>query len=71
MLSQEQRKRFGRIKAGYESIGKSPRPTHGDLWIDGVIWKANLPFALLQYLRKKYIAEGVDKKRITLKYHKP
>jgi hypothetical protein len=68
MPTQEQIKQFARHKAGY-SIAKKTPPENGDLYLDGQLYKNNLPFALLQYERRKLLREGYTSKRIKIKYH--
>lgn len=60
-------KQFGRINAGYGS-GK-PKPTQGDLLLDGQTVKTNLPFALLQFLKKQFV-DKYGKNRVKISYAK-
>ena len=59
--------KFGRDKAGYTE--KKVTQTQGDLYLDGVRTKNNLPFALLQCERKKLLRSGYTSKRVKIKYH--
>lgn len=70
MVTEEQRRRFGRVQAGYEAIEKKPKvkPTHGKILIDGIVYRENLPFPLLQHLKTELIRDGYPKKRISIKY---
>jgi len=61
--------KFGKHKAGY-SIAKRIRPENGDLYLDGVKLKNNLPFALLQVEKAKLMKQGYTSKRIKIEYHK-
>jgi len=60
--------KFGRHKAGY-SIAKKKRPENGDLYLDGVKFRNNLPFALLQVEKAKLMKQGYTSKRIKIKYN--
>lgn len=59
--------KFGRDKAGYTE--KQVTQTQGDLYLDGVLFRANLPFPLIQYERAKLLRQGFTSKRVTIKYH--
>lgn len=59
---------FGRDKAGYQ-VERVVTNKYGDLYLDGVLFRSNLPFALLQYERVKLIRQGFISKRVTIKYH--
>lgn len=61
--------KFGRDKAGYSNKERVVTNKFGDLYLDGVLFRANLPFALLQYERVKLIRQGFTSKRVTIKYH--
>ena len=72
MISQQQYKRFGRVKAGYCSINapkKQNKPTNGSLWLDGYLHLYNLPFALLQAKKMDLIRKGYTSKRIRIGYN--
>lgn len=68
MVTNEQGKRFGRVKAGYEPIEHKPKPKYGSIWVDGVLYRENLPFPLLQHIRNQLVREGYSKKRIRIGY---
>jgi hypothetical protein len=69
MTTTEQNKRFGRMKAGYLDITKKRiKPTHGNIYLDNVLYKSNLPFALLQYHKRQLITQGYITKRIKISY---
>lgn len=70
MVTEEQKREFGRVRAGYKTIEKKskPKPTHGKILIDKIVYRENLPFPLLQHLRSKLIRDGYSKKRISIKY---
>lgn len=59
--------RFGRDKAGYTE--KKVTQTQGDLYLDGVLFRANLPFPLIQYERAKLLRQGFTTRQVTIKYH--
>lgn len=61
--------KFGRDKAGYSNKERIVTNKYGDLYLDGVRIKNNLPFALLQSERVKLIRQGFTSKRVTIKYH--
>lgn len=63
----DEKVKFGRINAGY-SVAKRTHPENGDLYLDGVMFKNNLPFALLQYEKRKLMQQGYTSKRIEIKY---
>lgn len=60
---------FGRDKAGYSNKERVVTNKYGDLYLDGILFMSNLPFALLQYERVKLIRQGFTSKRINIKYH--
>lgn len=69
MASEEEKRRFGRVKAGYEKPGEKPKkPTHGSLYIDNIIHIENQPFALLQYKKQQLIKDGYLPNRISIRY---
>jgi len=68
MPTPEQIKKFGRINAGY-STGKRTHPENGDLFLDGILYKHNLPFALLQFEKRKLKEQGYISKRIKIRYN--
>lgn len=72
MISQEQYKKFGRVKAGYCSINepkKRIKPTNGSMWLDGYLFLYNLPFALLNAKKRELIRKGYTSKRIRIGYN--
>ena len=69
MTTAEQNKRFGKMNAGYlEVTSKRIKPTHGNIYLDNVLYKHNLPFALLQYHKRQLMQQGYISKRIRIKY---
>jgi hypothetical protein len=64
----DERTKFGRVNAGYY-VGKKTRPENGDIYLDGVKFLNNLPFAILQSEKRKLLAQGYTSKRIKIKYH--
>jgi len=63
----DEKTKFGRINAGY-SIAKRTHPENGDLYLDGERLHHDLPFALLQYEKRKLMQQGYTSKRIEIKY---
>jgi len=59
--------KFGRDKAGYAS--KKVTQKNGDLFLDGKLFRSNLPFAILQREKSKLLKSGYTSKRVKLKYH--
>lgn len=59
--------KFGRDKAGYTE--KKVIQKNGDLYLDGILFRSNLPFPLIQYERAKLLRQGFTTKRVTIKYH--
>lgn len=49
---------------------KVNKPQTGDLLIDGIMYRENQPFALLQDIKRRKVLEGVDKSRIKITYTK-
>lgn len=70
MATLEEKKRFGRVSNGYEPISRKPaqKPKNGTLYVDGKEYKRDLPFPLLQSIRSKLILDGMNRKRISIKY---
>ena len=64
----DEKTKFGRVNAGYY-VGKKARPENGDIYLDGVKFMNNLPFAILQSEKRKLFAQGYTSKRIKIKYH--
>ena len=73
-MKEDDLKRFGRVKAGYESINRSTikKPKSASLWFDdGVVKKKlenNISFALAQALKTSYIKKGYNPSYLKLKY---
>ena len=59
--------KFGRSKAGY--VDKKVTQKHADLFLDGILFRSNLPFPLIEYERAKLMKQGFTSKRVTVKYH--
>jgi hypothetical protein len=58
---------FGKDKAGY-AYKMKPKPETGSIYLDGKLYKADLPFALLQFHKRKLLQMGYISKRIKIKY---
>lgn len=73
-MKEDDLKRFGRVKAGYEPINRSTikKPKSASLWFDdGVIKKKlgnNISFALAQTIKTSYIKKGYNPSYLKLKY---
>lgn len=73
-MKEDDLKRFGRVKAGYEPINRSTikKPKSASLWFDdGVVKKKlenNISFALAQTIKKSYIKKGYNPSYLKLKY---
>lgn len=73
-MKEDDLKRFGRVKAGYEPINRSTikKPKSASLWFDdGVVKKKlenNISFALAQALKTSYIKKGHNPSYLKLKY---
>lgn len=59
--------KFGRDNAGYTT--KKVTQKNGDLFLDGKLFRSNLPFAILQRERSQLLKSGYTSKRVKLKYH--
>ena len=57
---------FGFHKAGYTK--RIVTNKFGDLLIDNIPYLVNLPFALLQSERSKFMRNGIISKRIKIRY---
>lgn len=66
-LIMDENTKFGRDRAGYTD--RKVTQKQGDLYLDGIIFRANLPFPLIQYERAKLLRQGFTSKRVTIKYH--
>ena len=62
-----QAQEFGYHKAGYTK--RIVTNKFGDLLIDNIPYRVNLPFALLQSERRKLMQSGIISKRIKIRYH--
>jgi len=62
--------RFGRVKAGYEPIEKKAKPRYGNIWVDGVLYRENLPFPLLQHIKSTLVRNGHPREKICITYCK-
>jgi hypothetical protein len=60
---------YNSIKKSKERIQTS-KPQTGDILIDGIIYRENLPFPLLQDIKRQKIGEGFDSSRIKITYTK-
>lgn len=73
-MKEDDLKRFGRVKAGYEPINRSTikKPKSASLWFDdGVVKKKlenNISFALAQVFKTSYIKKGYNPSYLKLKY---
>ena len=69
MTTAEQNKRFGKMNAGYLDITKKRiKPSHGNIYLDNILYKSNQPFALLQYHKRQLKQQGYISKRIKITY---
>lgn len=68
-LIMDENTKFGRDRAGYTD--RKVTQKQGDLFIDGKLFKSNLPFAILKIEQKKLIHQGYTTRRVTVKYHQP
>ncbi len=59
--------KFGRDKAGYTE--RKVTQSQGDLYLDGILFRSNLPFPLIQYERAKLLRQGFTSRQVTIKYH--
>lgn len=73
-MKEDDLKRFGRVKAGYEPINRSTikKPKSASLWFDdgavNKLLKNNISFPMAEYHRKKYIELGYKRKYLSIKY---
>lgn len=73
MVTDEQRKKFGRVNAGYSPITtpkRTLRPTNGCMWLDGYLYLYDLPFPLLNSKKRELMNKGYNSKRIKIGYNK-
>jgi len=61
--------KFGRDKAGYTTTKKVVTNKYADLFLDGALFRSNLPFPLIEYERAKLLRQGYTSKRVVVKYH--
>ena len=71
MATEKQIRDFALINAGYKKPNiETKKPTHGDLWLNGRLYRSNEPFALLQYYKKQLLDAGHTKKEIKITHIK-
>ena len=73
MPTEQMKKEFGRMNAGYTSANpqkKQNKTSNGSLWLDGYLHLYNLPFPILQAEKRKLMNNGYTSKRIRIGYNK-
>lgn len=67
MITDKEKREFGRMKAGYSNARKI-KQSNGSLWLDGYLHLYNLPFPILQTEKKRLMGIGYNSNRIKIGY---